>query len=76
MTKQLAVWSETSDVYVYRDDDLVTIVVNSTPVKTYQYSSSGRAFDKLVELEVAGYRVPQELWTTGVTLLGKELGLD
>ena len=76
MTKQLAVWSETSDVYVYRDDDLVTIVVNSTPVKTYQYSSSGRAFDKLVELEVAGYKVPSELFAAGVTLVGNEMKLD
>lgn len=65
MTKKLAVWSEESDVYVVRDDDLTTIVVNKPRPNTYQYASECRAFDKLVELQIAGYKIPNELFGKG-----------
>jgi hypothetical protein len=76
MSRQLAVWGPDSDVYVLRDDDLTTIVVNKSRPNTYQYASESRAFDKLVELSVSGYKVPQELFAAGVALVGNEMKLD
>lgn len=62
MSQQLAVWSNESDVYVLRDNDLITVVVNKPPPNTYQFTSESRYIDKLVELSVSGYRIPNGLF--------------
>lgn len=62
MTKQLSTWSKDSDLYIVDDGDLITIVVNSCPVKVYQCANRDEYFDKLVELQVSGFRVPGVLF--------------
>jgi len=61
MTKQLAVWSADSDVYVVDDGDQKTIVVKPLS-KTYILSTDDDYFDKLAELAVGGYKIPKSLF--------------
>lgn len=75
MSRQLAVWSQESDVYVLQDHDLTTIVVNKPRPNTYMCSNEGDYLDKLVELKVAGYKIPSELILDGLALETQRLGL-
>ncbi len=61
MTKQLSVWSDTSDVYVIDDGDQKVIVVKPIS-KTYILTTNDDYFDKLAELAVGGYRIPKHLF--------------
>jgi len=63
MTKQLAVWSDTSDVYVVDDGDQKVIVVKPLS-KTYILTTNDDYFDKLAELAIGGYKIPNSLFET------------
>lgn len=58
---QLSKWSPTSDVEIHYDGDEYTVIVNSAPVKTYRYSREQDYMDKLIELVISGYKVPDGL---------------
>ncbi len=64
MTNFISRWSETSDVSVWNSDDEWGVNVNSCPVQTFLFTSYDDLLDKLCELDVQGYKVPDYLKET------------